>query len=140
MAEVEGQLRTLFGMGDRALTPQEKKYFSAWIHEFGYGMDVIRKAYDITVDTKGTPKMSYMNSILANWNRDGLRTLPEIEAAQTAFNEAREKERGTGKGKGKNPAESAGQGTFDTEDFFEAAVRRSLGDDFDPTILKPTKK
>jgi DnaD/phage-associated family protein len=118
-------------MGDRTLTPQEKKYFSTWIYEFGYDMDIIRKAYEITVDTKGSPKMSYMNSVLANWNRDGLRTLEQIEEAQTAFNESKKKERGE-----KVQGTSAPQGTFDTEDFFEAAVRRSLGDDFDPAVLK----
>ena len=130
MAEVEGQLRTLFGMGERALTPQEKKYFSTWIHEFGYDLDVIRRGYEITVDTKGSPKMSYMNSVLANWNRDGLRTLEQIDEAQAAFNQSKQK---VHKGKAN---EASAQGTFDTEDFFEAAVRRSLGDDFDPAILK----
>lgn len=131
MAEAEGQLRTLFGMGDRTLTPQEKKYFSTWIYEFGYDLEIIRKAYEITVDTKGSPKMSYMNSVLANWNRDGLRTIQQIEEAQTAYNESKKKERG-----GKTNQDSTQQGTFDTEDFFEVAVRRSLGDDFDPAVLK----
>lgn len=135
MAEVEGKLRTMFGMGDRSLTPQEKKYFSTWIHEFGYDLDVIRRAYEITVDTKGSPKMSYMNSVLANWNRDGLRTLEQVNEAQAAFDKAKESERAT-KGK-KTPKDGdASQGTFDTDDFFEAAVRRSLGDDFDPAVLK----
>lgn len=135
MAEVEGQLRTLFGMGDRALTPQEKKYFSTWIHEFGYDLDVIRRGYEITVDTKGSPKMSYMNSVLANWNRDGLRTLEQVDEAQAAFDKAKESKR-TGKDTASQKSGEACGSTFDTDDFFEAAVRRSLGADFDPSILK----
>ena len=76
------------------------------------------------------PKMSYMNSVLANWNRDGLRTIEQIDEAQAAFNQSKQKVHKGG------ADEASAQGTFDTEDFFEAAVRRSLGDDFDPAILK----
>ncbi len=126
MAEVEGQLRTLFGMGARALTPKEKKCFSTWLYEYRYGMDIIKLAYDVTVDAKGSPNLSYMNSVLANWNRDGLRTPEAVKAAQEAFHAEQEKAR-TG-GKGKPPAPT---GSFDTDDFFSAAVRRSFGDDFD---------
>ena len=119
----ESQLRTLFGMGGRALTPTEKKFFSAWLYDFGYGMDVIRMAYDVTVDAKGAPNLKYMNSVLANWHKDNLRTPAEVEAAQIKFREANAPQ------KKANP-EHPGS-TFDTEDFFAAAVRRNFGDDFD---------
>ena len=127
MAEVEGQLRTLFGMGARALTPKEKKCFSTWLYEYRYGMEIIQLAYDVTVDAKGSPNLNYMNSVLANWNRDDLRTPEAVKAAQEAFRAEQEKTR-TG-GKGKPPAPT---GSFDTDDFFSAAVRRSFGEDFDP--------
>ena len=127
MAEVEGQLRTLFGMGARALTPKEKKCFSTWLYEYRYGMEIIRLAYDVTVDAKGSPNMSYMNSVLANWNRDGLRTPEAVQSAQAAFHAEQEKTRTGGKGKTTAPT-----GSFDTDDFFSAAVRRSFGEDFDP--------
>lgn len=116
LAETEGRLRALFGMGSRALTPKEKKYFSTWLNDFHYDMDVIRLAYDVTVDAKGSPNMGYMNSVLANWNRDGLRTTDAVEEAQAAFRAERKK------------GSSNDGGSFDTEDFFESAVRRSFGD------------
>ncbi len=125
----EGKLRTLFGMGDRLLTPTEKKYFSTWCHDLGFDYEIIEMAYNVTVDTKGTPKMSYINSVLANWNRDDLRTPAAIEAAQAQYRADRERERNAAGGKTApaNPASS-----FDTDDFFGAAVRRSLGDGFKP--------
>lgn len=116
LAETEGRLRALFGMGSRALTPKEKKYFNTWLNDFHYDMDVIRLAYDVTVDAKGSPNMGYMNSVLANWNRDGLRTTDAVEEAQAAFRAERKK------------GSSNDGGSFDTEDFFESAVRRSFGD------------
>ncbi len=125
MADSEGQLRHLFGMGSRALTPKEKKTFSTWLYEYKYGMDVIRMAYDVTVDAKGKPSVNYMNSVLANWNRDGLRTPAEVEAAQKAFRAEKDRERG-----GREAV-----GSFDTDDFFEAAVRQSLGENFDPSSI-----
>ena len=130
MAEVEGQLRTLFGMGGRALTPAEKKYFAAWLYEYKYGMDVIRRAYEVTVDTKGSFNIRYMNSVLANWNKDGLRTVEDVERADAAFRAENEKKRAASNGGGRKGAPAAdGPASFDVDDFFAAAVRRSFGDE-----------
>ena len=129
LRESEGQIRALFGMGSRAMTPKEKKSISTWIHDYGYDMEIIRLAYEATVDAKGSFNISYMNSVLANWNRDGLRTPADVERAQAAFASERDKSRGAGK-KSATAHSQAPQGSFDTGDFFNAAVRRSLGDDF----------
>lgn len=147
LADIDGQLRSLFGMGNRAQTPKEKKLFSTWVHDFGYGMDIIRMAYEVTVDAKGSPNLSYMNSVLANWNSRDLRTVEAVEANQAAFR-AEQERLSSAKAGAKTAAHAAGRsagkapdsrntpsgegGSFDTEDFFAAAVRRSLGEDFDP--------
>ena len=84
----------------------------------------------ITVDAIGEPKLKYMNSILSKWNSEKLDTLEAIDAYQA--------EHGKEQGK-KAPGQRATQkpgtrpgGSFDTEDFFGDAVRRSFGEDFDP--------
>ena len=124
-AEVEGSLRRMFGMGERALTPTEKKLFSKWLYEYRYGLDVITRAFEVTVDAKGTPNLKYMDAVLANWNRDDLRTLQDIEASEARF-QAQKAEKMNKK------TDPDGQSSFNTDDFFAAAVRRSFGDDFDP--------
>ena len=124
-AEVEGHLRRMFGMGERALTPSEKKKFSTWLYEYQYGLDIITRAFEVTVDAKGTPNMKYMDAVLANWNRDGLRTLADIDASEARF-QAQKTEKQT-----KKPSNES-QSSFNTDDFFAAAVRRSFGEDFDP--------
>lgn len=122
MEEAVSRLRRMFGMGERALTPTEKKKFSAWLHDYKFDLDMITRAFEITVDTKGSPNLKYMDAILANWNRDGIRTLADVDKADEAFK--------ADKSKGSKPSESPRQGSFDTDDFFSAAVARSLGEDF----------
>lgn len=121
MAETEGQLRSLFGMGTRSLSTTEKRSFSAWLYDYGYGMDIIRRAYEIAVDAIGEPKIKYINSILSSWNSHDIKTLEEANA----FFEAENRRRGKGKG---DTARQVGS-TFDTNDFFEAALRRNFGDE-----------
>ena len=124
-AEVEGSLRRMFGMGERALTPSEKKKFSTWLYDYQYGLDIITRAFEVTVDTKGGHNLKYMDGILANWNSQGLRTLADIDASEARF-QAQKTEKQTKKTGGDS------QSSFNTDDFFAAAVRRSFGEDFDP--------
>ena len=106
IASLEGQIRTLFGMKDRELTTKEKKFIEKWITKFGYGIDIIKKAYETTVDAIHEPSPAYANAVLERWNKEGFTTLEQIERAQSEA----------------LPTE----GSFDTDDFFEAALKRSM--------------
>ncbi len=106
LASMEGQIRKLFGMNDRELTTKEKKFIDKWVNTFGYDLAVIKKAYETTVDAIHEPVPSYANAVLERWNKEGLRTLAEIEASIAE----------------KLP----GEGSFNTDDFFEAALQRSM--------------
>ena len=108
----EGEVRKMFGMKSRALTAKENKMLRAWV-SYGYGIDVVQKAYEMTVNAINEPSLPYANSILERWNSEGYRTLAEIEAAENATKQ--EKEGATTLGK-----------SFDAEDFFEAALKRSF--------------
>ncbi|MBR2621597.1 MAG: DnaD domain protein [Clostridia bacterium] len=119
MEEVEGKLRTLFGMNSRALTTKERKLIDTWLFTYRYGMDIITRAYEITVDAIGKSSIPYTNSILERWAAANLHTLAEIDAAE-------ESRAATGQVK------TAPGNSFDTNDFFDAALKRSFGDDYDP--------
>ena len=112
----EGEVRRLFGMGKRALTTRESKLLRAWT-EFGFGIDAVTKAYEMTVHATNEPSMPYANSILERWHADGLHTLAEIEQAEATKKASPQK---TGK------QEPTLGNSFDTDDFFEAALRRSF--------------
>ena len=108
----EGEVRAMFGMKSRALTSKEKKMLQKWC-EFGYGIDVVQRAYEITVGATNTPSPAYANAILERWNSEGLRTVAEIDAKLA--------EEAAAKGEGITLGNS-----FDTEEFFEAALQRSF--------------
>lgn len=112
--EVISQIRTLYGMGDRALTTTEKRLFTAWTETYAYDIEVIKLAYDITVDNTQKPVPKYTNGILERWNSEGLRTAEDVRKflARQATDRA----------------QSAVAKSYDTDDFFEAALQRSYED------------
>ena len=109
-ADAETKIRSLFGVGERAFTTKEKRFISVWINDMSFSIEIIEKAYEVTADATGKGSFAYANSVLERWNAAGLRTLDQIEASYK-----------------KSGSESPATGSFDTDSFFEAAVRRSLG-------------
>ena len=116
MHTFEGEVRALFGMKSRALTSKENKMLSAWL-AFGYDINIVRMAYDITVNATGEPSVAYANAILEKWNSRGWKTEAEIQAGVDAEREKREGATGGKKDLGNS---------FDTDDFFEAALERGF--------------
>jgi len=108
--EMLPKIRKMFGLGDRALTAKEKKAIDRWCGEFEFEFDLIEKAYEITVTNTGKAALPYCNSILENWYNAGYKTAAEIDSATEEY---------------KNKKAAAGNGSFDTDDFFEAALKRS---------------
>ena len=107
--ETIAKLRSMFGVGDRELTATEKRLFVAWTEKYAYPLDVIRMAYDITVDNIQKPVPKYTNSILEKWYTEGLRTSDDVKRfLETA-----------------SAPSGSTEKSYDVEDFFEAALRRS---------------
>jgi len=116
MHTFEGEVRALFGMKSRALTSKESKMLSAWL-SFGYDINIVRMAYEITVNATGEASLPYTNAILEKWNANTWKTVAEIEAGMNAEREKREGSVGNKKELGNS---------FDTDDFFEAALQRGF--------------
>ena len=77
--DVKNQLSRIVGAGTRALTAAENKNFDIWLNEYGFTLDLIKLAYDKTIDNTGVYKNSYMNSILKKWHESGIKTESDIE-------------------------------------------------------------
>lgn len=110
--EVISKVKQLFGASNRELSKSEKTMFEKWTQKFGYDIDVIRMAYDITIDIKHEPIPKYTGAILESWYNEGLRTAEDVAAHERA-----KKENKSVEGK-----------SYDLDDFFEAAIQRSLED------------
>lgn len=118
----EGQIRTLFGMKSRALTSREDKMLRAWVN-FGYDIEIVRRAYELTVQATGDASLPYTNSILERWNSEGLKSAEEIDATIARESEQRANRKGA---KGASSEAGTLGNSFDTDDYFEAALKRSF--------------
>ncbi len=101
---LEAVVRTIGGLGERALTKKEESLLLAWTRA-DHSPELVRLAYDITVTNTGKVSLPYMNTILTDWHEQGLRT---VEAVQASREQRRESEQ-----------------SFDTDEFFERALKRS---------------
>lgn len=110
--QLEGAVRQMFGLKSRALTAKEKTAIEKWV-SYGYGQDIIQRAYEITINSTGNPSIPYTNSILERWHSEGLKTVEEIDRRQAE--ERAEKEGKTTFGN-----------SFQTDDFFKAALEKSF--------------
>ena len=122
-AGFEREVRRLFGIGSRALTKRELAYCEAW-QSYGYGIDIVGLAYDITVNATGKASLAYAAKILAGWYDGGAKTLADCEAAQ---DKKRERRAPTKPATPKTKKEAPELQSFDTEDFFKKALERSYG-------------
>lgn len=107
-------LRTLCGIGSRALTSKEKRYFEQWFKEWNMPFETIRLAYERSVDATGGVSFAYMNKIIETWHNNGFTTAEQIAS-----------------GDRKPAAASTAGASFDADEFFTAALQKSRRDNAD---------
>ncbi len=112
-ADAEAVLREMFGIGKRSLVKKEREAFFRWIAEWQMPLDVIARAYEIAVTRTNEPSVPYTNAILEKWSAENIRTVDEVERFEAARRPA--------------SAQTTSNSSFDTDDFFEAALDRSYG-------------
>ena len=113
---LEGKLRNWLGIGGRAYTKKENATIKHWIKDLGYSDDIIKYAYDITVDKKNAFNFDYANKILENRYKNGIKTLSDAENSVREFKHEKENVKD-----GSNTAKSS----FDVDEFFDLAMKRS---------------
>ena len=108
---LEQTVRRLAGLGSRTLTAKEKKILSSWA-SFSPSEELVSLAYETTVNNTGKFIFSYMDKVLTAWHEAGCRTAQDVTAAA---------ERRTREASGQNKS-------FDLDEFFKAAVKKSYGE------------
>ena len=106
---VEGLIRRLGGIGARAFSTKESRFIAAW-SDYDFSEDILTLAYEITVNNTGEFAFPYMNKILVNWHEAGYKTKAEVDEALGSYRDKKN--------------ENA-DGSFDVDEFFEAALKRS---------------
>ncbi len=103
---LEYKVRKLFGVGMREFTKRERAHFDKWV-ELKHSFELIKKAYEVSIDNGKGVSWSYIAKVLENWHDSGIDT---VEAAEESLSKHKNR---------------LAMSSFDTEDFFEAALKRS---------------
>ncbi len=114
------KLSRLFGIGDRSFTKKEEKFFDKWLIEWEMPFELVSAAFEIAVDNTGKAGLEYMSKILSDWHDSGVRTVEQAEKANADF-------KASNKSRAKfveKPSDNNGV-SFNTEEFFEKALKRS---------------
>ena len=67
------------GIQDHVPTPGEKEYMDRWLGEYALPMEVILLACTRTILQTGKARLSYADSILRRWSRNGVRSVSDVE-------------------------------------------------------------
>lgn len=116
-ADLGNYYRSLSGAGKRAFTEKENRFLEQWV-KWNVAPEVLKIAYEIAVDNTGAPSMPYTNKVLSNWKEAGYVTAEQV---RSAIEEYKQKKEGRAAGN-----VSAANNSFATDEFFEAALKRSL--------------
>ncbi|MBQ4100531.1 MAG: DnaD domain protein [Oscillospiraceae bacterium] len=74
----ENTIKSAFGITNRGFSEKQKKFIDIWFNELGYDINIIKMAYDKAIDIKDTTSFDYINGILQNWHKDGVKTEQDI--------------------------------------------------------------
>ena len=113
-AQIETKIKNIFGLGSRKLTSKEQKQVNAWVAIYNYDIDVIEKAYEITVTATNKPSIHYANAILEKWVAEGIKNIDDVNALLAAREQAQVE----------NSSSS-----FDFDELFNAALKRSYSEE-----------
>ena len=69
-------------------SPSHRKFIDRWLHEWNMPLELIQEACDRSVENIDKPKFSYVDKILAGWNKKGITTIEGVKAADDDFNKA----------------------------------------------------
>lgn len=66
------RVRTALGIQERRLTTRELGYIHNWQSECKMSLDMVKQAYELTVNQTGKLSFAYMNKIIESWAKGGI--------------------------------------------------------------------
>ena len=104
------RLRKLCGIGNRELTSKERGYTDRWFGEMKLSFDLVKRAYELTIDRIGELKFPYMSKIIEQWYAKGVRTVDDAEKLDVKHKEEK----------------AAENSEYDIEKYFTAAAKKGF--------------
>ena len=84
-----------FGIKGRNPAPVEMEYMKKWLEEYGFSLDVVLEACNRTITNTHKPDFKYTDSILKNWNTNGVASLADITHLDITFQQQKTSTRKT---------------------------------------------
>lgn len=84
------------GINGRAAVSEEVNFMKKWLKEWGFSVEIIKKACEKTLVTASKPSFNYVNTILESWKAAKVSDLQDIEALDEAFKNSRRRKRVSG--------------------------------------------
>ncbi len=78
-------LRQIFGISNRSLIEREANYMNKWQNELKMSIDMVKRAYEITVSQTGQLSFAYLNKILESWHKSGILVPADIQRDKKPF-------------------------------------------------------
>ncbi len=77
------RVRAIMGIQERKFSTRELTYINKWQNELFMSLDMVKAAYELTVDQTNKLSFAYMNKILEAWAKEGFKTPGEIVSKKT---------------------------------------------------------
>ncbi len=91
------KVETAMGIEHRLPSASEAEAADKWVNEWGYDRDILKAAYDACVDATSKFSMPYIKKVLAEWHKNGVKTLEDIQKlAEKHETEAKPKKQDNG--------------------------------------------
>ncbi len=66
------RVRTIMGIQERRLSTRELTFINQWQSEWNMSLDMVKAAFELTVDQTGKLSFAYMNKILESWAKKNI--------------------------------------------------------------------
>ncbi|MGN0448148.1 MAG: DnaD domain protein [Acutalibacteraceae bacterium] len=119
--ETWDKLRRLTEITNKNPTAKQRRLLTAWVKEYKFDADMIFFAYEETIDNTGKINFDYMDKVLLNWYRNGVKTPEDIRREKLKWQQQNKSKYEKPKEKKKAPGERR-EPTFDVGEFKKKAV------------------
>ncbi len=68
-----------FGLSGRKPSSKEKELAALWVNDYGYGKELLIKAYDVCVDSTGGYNAAYIKKVIEGWHKQGVKSIDDID-------------------------------------------------------------
>lgn len=108
------------GIANRTPSKREENFAPVWVNEWKFSPEMIREAYDRTIDGAGKYQSGYMNSILERWYKAGISTPKQAADDRIARTSAKRPGKASG-------SKSSGSPTFDIDEYERTSIYDTKG-------------